>query len=100
MTAGQPLDPEAELAQPLLRKINLAVLKGIFVAAADKEREPIAISLVEAPEVELIALRLVVGYEAGRCGEVEQAIVAVHRAIEFADLGVRHLIALGPQLPY
>ncbi len=35
VTARQPLDPEAELAQPFFREIDLPVLKWIFIAAAD-----------------------------------------------------------------
>ena len=38
VTAGQPLDLEAELAQPYLGEVDLAMFEGIFVAAADKER--------------------------------------------------------------
>ena len=56
VTAGQPLDLEAELAQPLFREVDLPVLKRIFIAAADQERELIAISLEEAAEVEPIEL--------------------------------------------
>jgi len=61
VTAGQPLDLEAELTEPFLREVNLAVLKGIFIATAHEEREPTAISLEEAAEVEPVALRFVVG---------------------------------------
>jgi hypothetical protein len=42
------------------------------------------LSLEDGAEVEPIALRLVISHEACRCGEVEQAIVAVHGAMEFA----------------
>jgi hypothetical protein len=45
MTAGQPLYLEAELAQPFFREVDLPVLKPIFIAAADQERELFAISL-------------------------------------------------------
>jgi hypothetical protein len=47
VTAGQPLDLEAELAQSFLRDVNLPVFKGIFVAAANQERELTAVSLKE-----------------------------------------------------
>ena len=76
MTAGQSLDLEAERAQSFFREVNLPVFKGIFVAATDQEGELIAVKLEETAEVEPIALRLVIGCEARRCGEVEQAIVA------------------------
>ena len=65
VTAGQPLDLEAELAQPFLREVDLPVLKGIFVAAAHQERELTAVSLKEVAEVEPIALRFVISHEAG-----------------------------------
>jgi hypothetical protein len=65
VTPGQPLDPKAELSQPSLREINLPVLEGIFIAAPDQKRELVALGLEQAAEVETIALRLVVGYEAG-----------------------------------
>ena len=100
MTAGQTLDPEAELAQPFLRKVDLPVLKGIFFAAAHQERELIPISFEEATEVEPIALRFMIGHEACSCSEVEQAIVTVQDAMELADLGISHLIAFGPHHPY
>jgi hypothetical protein len=61
VTAGQPLDLEAELAQSLAREVDLPVLKGIFVAATHQEREAAAVSVEEAAEVEPIALRLVIG---------------------------------------
>src|SRR6266446_2615438 len=99
VTAGQPLDLEAELAQPFFREVDLTVLKRIFIAAADQERELIAISLEEAAEVEPIALRLVIGHEARRGGEIEQAIAAAHGVVQLADLGVRDLIAFGPHHP-
>ena len=92
VTAGQPLDLEAELAQPFLREIDLPVLKGIFIAAAHQERELTAVSLKELAEVEPVALRFVVGDEACSSREVEQAIVAVQGVIQLADLGMRHLI--------
>jgi hypothetical protein len=77
VTTGQPLNLEAELAQPLLGEVNLPVFETIFVAAADKERELISIGFEETTEVEPIALRFVIGVEA-RCGsEVEHAIMAV-----------------------
>jgi hypothetical protein len=52
VTAGQPLDLEAELAQSFLREVDLLVFKGIFLAAANQEQELIAISLEELTEVE------------------------------------------------
>src|SRR6516165_12789176 len=82
VTAGQPLDLEAELAQPFLREIDLPVLKGIFIAAAHPERELTAISLEEAAEVEPIALRFVIGHEACSSREVKQAIVSAHGVVE------------------
>src|SRR6516162_425584 len=99
VTAGQPLDLEAEVAQPFLRKIDLPVLKGIFIAAAHLERELTAISLEEAAEVEPIALRFVFGHEACSSREVKQAIVAAHGVVELANLSVRDLIAFGPHNP-
>ena len=96
VTAGQPLDLEAQLTQPFLREIDLPMFKGIFVAAADKERELISISLKETAEIEPIALRFVICVEA-RCGsEVEHAIVAAQGIMQLANLGVRDLIAFGP----
>jgi len=50
-----------------LRKVDLPVFKGILVAAANKERELSPISREEAPEVEPLALRFVIGCEAGCC---------------------------------
>lgn len=38
ITAGQTLDLEAELAQPLRREVDLPVFKGIFIAAAPPQR--------------------------------------------------------------
>src|SRR5262249_23705114 len=72
----------------------------VFIAAAHQERELIAICLEEAAEVEPIALRLVVAHEVCCRGEVEQAIVAVDRAMELAELGVRCVIAFWPHFPY
>jgi hypothetical protein len=100
VTAGQPLNLEAEVAQSFLREINLLVFKGIFVAAAHQERELIAIRLEEVTEVKPIALRFVIGHEARSRSEVEQAIVAVHSAMELEDFGVGYVIAFGPHLPY
>src|SRR5215469_1391781 len=100
VTAGQPLDPEAELAQSFPREVDLPVFKWILVAATHQERELIAISLINVTEIEPIALRFVIGHEVCCGGEVEQAIVPVHGAIEFAEFGVRYLIAFGPHLPY
>src|SRR5215471_19093998 len=96
VTAGQALDLEAELAQPFFREVDLPVLERILIAAADQERELIAISLEEAAEVEPIALRLVIGHEARRGGEIEEAIAAAHGVVQLADLGVRDLIGFGP----
>lgn len=100
MAAGQPFDPECELAQSFPREIDLPILKRIFVAATHQERELIAISLEEPTKVEPIALCFVISNEARRGGQVEQPIVTVHRAIEFAEFGVRYVIAFGPHLPY
>jgi len=88
VTAGQPLNLEAEVAQSFLREIDLPVFKGIFVAAAHQERELIAIRLEEVTEVKPIALRSVIGHEARSRSEVKQAIVAVHSAMELEDFGV------------
>ena len=68
---GQTLDLEAELPQPFLREIDLLALKGIFVAAAHEDRELTAIGLVKVAEVQPVALRLVIDYEASSCCEVE-----------------------------
>src|SRR5215470_7547240 len=97
--AGQTLDLEAELAQSFLSDVDLPVLKGVFDTAAHQEWELTAISLEEAAEVEPVALRFVIDREARCCGEVEQAIVALHGRMELADLGVRYLIAFGPHHP-
>jgi hypothetical protein len=93
VTAGQPLNLETEVAQSFLREIDLP-------AAAHQERELIAIRLEEVTEVKPIALRFVIGHEARSRSEVEQAIVAVHRAMELEDFGVEYVIAFGPHLPY
>jgi len=84
LMAGQPLDLESELAQPFSREVNLPMFEGVFIASAHHERELIPVSLEDGAEVEPIALRLVISHEACCCGEVEQAIVAVHGAMEFA----------------
>jgi len=42
VTSRQTFDPKAELSQSLLRESNLPMLEGIFIAAADQERELIA----------------------------------------------------------
>ena len=76
------------------------MFKGVFVAAAHQERELISISLEEAAEVEPIGLRFMIGHEACCCREIEKAIVAVHGAMELAELGVCYVIAFGPHLPY
>src|SRR5262245_37971753 len=85
VTAGQPHYLKAELAQPFFREVDLPVLKPIFIAAADQERELIAISLEEAAEVEPIALRLVIGHEARRGGEIEQPIAVAHDVVQLVD---------------
>jgi hypothetical protein len=100
MTTGQALNLEAEVAQSFLREIDLPVFKGIFVAAAHQERELIAIRLEEVTEVKPVALRFVISHEARSRSEVEQAIVAIHSAMELEDFGVGYLIAFGPHLPY
>jgi hypothetical protein len=100
VTAGQPLNLEAEVAQSFLGEIDLPVFKGIFVAATHQERELIAIRLEEVTEVKPIALRSVIGHEARSRSEVEQAIVAVHSAMELEDFSVGYVIASGPHLPY
>ena len=99
MTAGQPLYLEAKLAQPFFREVDLPVLKPIFIAAADQERELIAISLEEAAEVEPIALRIVIGHEARRGGKIEQTIAAAHGVLKLVNLGIRDPIAFGPHHP-
>src|SRR5215813_11564590 len=99
VTAGQPLDPEAGLAQSFLREIDLPVFKGIFVAAAHEKREPIAVRPEEVAEIEAITLRFVISYEARRGGEVEQPIMTVHCVVKLAEFGLRDVIVLGPQLP-
>jgi len=100
VTAGQPLDPEAELAQSFVREVDVPVFKGILVAATHQERELIAIGIEELTEFEPIALCIVIGYGARSRGEVEQVIVAVHGGMEFVQLRVCYLIAFGPHLPY
>ncbi len=100
VTTGQTLDPETEFAESLLREVDLPVFKRIFIAAAHQEREPIAISIEEAAEIEPVALRLVISDKACCSCEVEQAIVAVHGAVELAEFRVCYMIALGPHLPY
>jgi len=100
MTARQALDLEAELAQSFMREVDLPVLKGVLVTAAHQERELIAISLEEVTEVEPITLRFVISHETRCGGEVEQAVVTVHSAMELAELGVCYVIAFGPHLPY
>ena len=99
VTARQPLDLEAELAQSFLREVDLSMFKGIFIAASHQERELIAISLEELVKVEPIALGFVIRHEACCGGEVEQAIVTIQDAMKLVEFGVRYLIALGPHLP-
>src|SRR5215471_6010878 len=100
VTAGQTLDPKAEFSQSFLREIDLPMLKRIIVAAAHQKRELIAISLEELTEVEPIALLFMIRHEACCGGEIEQAIVAVHRGIELTEFGIPYVIALGPHFPY
>ena len=100
VTSGQTLDLEAEFSESFLRKVNLPVFKGIFVAAAHQERELISISFEQMAEVEPIALRFVVGHKTCSCCGVERAIVTLQGAKELADLGIRHLIAFGPHHPH
>src|SRR5579862_8874485 len=88
VTAGQARDPEAEVAQAFPGEVDLAVFKWILVAPAYEEWKLIAVSLIDAAEIEPIALRLVIGHEACRGGEVEQAIVPVHGVMEFAEFAV------------
>ena len=93
VAAGQPFDLQAELAQSLLREVDLPVFKGILAGAAHKEQEYDAIALrADRNRADRLAL-CDAGHEACGGGEVEQAIVAVHGAIEFAQLGVRYVIA-------
>ena len=99
VTAGQPLDLEAEISHSFLREIDLPVLKGVFVASANQERELIAIGLEELTEIEPIALRLVIRHEARCRREVEHAVVAIHGVKELTDLAIRHRIVFGPYLP-
>jgi len=100
VSAGQPLDLEAQLVQSFLCEVHLPVFKGIFIAAAHKEWELIAISLEEVTKVEPIALRFVISHEACSRGEEEQAIVTVHDAMNLEKFGVSYAIAFGPHLPY
>jgi hypothetical protein len=95
----QTLDLQAELAQPFLREVNLPPLKGIFVAAANEEWKLTPIRVEETAEVQTVALRLVIGREAGASRKIEQAIMAVHGVVKFANLGVRNPIAFRPHYP-
>src|SRR5215813_9988799 len=99
VAAGQPLDPEAERAQSFLREIDLPVFKGVFVTAAHEKREPIAVRLEEAAEIEAIALRFVISDEARRGGEVEQPIMTVQCLVKLAEFGLRDVMIPRPQLP-
>jgi hypothetical protein len=63
VTAGQPLDLEAELAQPFLREGDLPMFKGILVAAADNERKLIPIDSEQPAKVEPVALRFVIDHK-------------------------------------
>src|SRR5262249_43367972 len=92
VTAWQPLDLEAELAQPFLREGDLPMFKGIFVAAADSERKLIPIGSEQPAKVEPVALRFVIDHKTRCRRQEEQAVVAVHGVIQLADLGIRHLI--------
>jgi tagatose-1,6-bisphosphate aldolase non-catalytic subunit AgaZ/GatZ len=85
---------------PLGRNSLLCVHQGVPLpssAVASRKRELIAIGLEEVTEVEPVALRFVISHEARCRGEVEQAIVTVHGAMEFADFGVRYPVAFGPK---
>src|SRR5215469_1960369 len=100
VTAGQSCDLKAEFPQSFLSEVDLPVFKWIFVAAAHQERELSVVSLEEPTEIEPVALRFVIGHEAGCSSKVEQSIVPVHGAMEFAKLCVGNVIAFGPHLPY
>ena len=65
VTAGQPRDLEAELAQPFLGEVDLPMFERIFIAATDKERELVAVSLEEGAKVEPVALRFMIGVKTG-----------------------------------
>jgi len=96
VTAGQTLDLEAKLSQSLLRKVDLPVLKGIFLATSNEERKSSAISRKETTEVEPFGLCFVISREASRGREVEPTIMAVYGVVELANLRVRYLIAFRP----
>src|SRR6516225_11783848 len=99
VTAGQMFDLEAEFAETFIRKLDLSVFKGVFVAAAHQKRELTAIGSEELIEVESVTLRFVISYEARCGGEVEQAIVTVHSSIKLADFAICYPIAFGPHHP-
>src|SRR5215831_17675041 len=99
MTTGQTLDLETELAQPLLRAINLPVLKRVFVTATHQERELIVICPEKLTEIEPVTLRLVLNNEAGGGGEVEQSIVTVHCVMKLPQFNFRYVIAFRPHSP-
>ena len=99
VTAGQMFDLEAEFAETFIRKLDLSVFKGIFVAAAHQKRELMVISPEELTEVESVTLRLVISHEARCGGEVEQAIVTVQSSIELADFAICYPVAFGPHHP-
>jgi hypothetical protein len=62
------------------REVDLPVFKWILIAATHQEGELTAVSLIDAAEIEPIGLRFLIGHEACRGGEVEQAIVPVQGA--------------------
>jgi hypothetical protein len=99
VTTPQSFDFETKLAQSFLREVDLPVFKGIFVAAAHKEREVASISLEEIREVEPNALRYVISHKTRSRGQIEQAVVTIHGAMELADFEVRYVIASGPHFP-
>jgi hypothetical protein len=81
VTARQTHNPQAEPAQPLFRKVHLAVFKPIFVAAANNKRELSTIGLEEVAEIDAVTLRLVIGGEARRSREIKSAIVAAYGVV-------------------
>ena len=99
MTAGQMFDLEAEFAETFIRKLDLSVFKGIFVAAAHQKRELTVIGSEDLTEVESVTLRFVISHEARCGGEIKQAIVTVHGSIELADFAICYPVAFGPHHP-
>ena len=64
MPTRQTFDPQAEHRQPLACKVDLTMFEGVFVAAADQERELAAISVEYLLEIQPVSLPLLVGDEA------------------------------------